>query len=73
MRWNRAIPLLITAFAVAACNVEQTREGELPEVEVTDPGQLPAFDVDPADVDVTTDTQVVEVPQITTTERDTVR
>lgn len=55
--------LLVPAFAVgmAACDVDQTREGEAPDVEV-EGGQLPAYDVQGPDVEVTQDT--VTVPDV---------
>ena len=55
--------LIVPTFAVgmAACDVDQTEEGEAPEVEVEE-GQLPSYDVDAPDVDVTEDT--VTVPDI---------
>lgn len=59
----------IPAFAVAlaaACTAEQTQEGELPEVNV-EGGQAPAFDVDPANVTVTQDTQQVITPDVDVT------
>jgi hypothetical protein len=61
------------ALGVAACTVEQTEEGEAPEV---DAGELPEYDVQPADVDVNWDTTTVRTPDIdinpdTTARRDT--
>lgn len=66
-----AITLLIIAMLpLAACRVEQEREGELPDVDV-EGGQLPRYDVDPVDVDVETERRRVEVPTgIETEERD---
>lgn len=62
----------LMAFGVAACTVEQTEEGEMPEVEG---GNLPEYDVQPADVDVNMDSVTVPVPDIDvnpdTTRRDT--
>jgi hypothetical protein len=49
------------AFGLAACTVEQTEEGEAPEV---DPGELPEYDVQPADVDVNWDTTTIRTPDI---------
>lgn len=49
------------ALTLAACDVDQTKEGEAPDVNV-DAGQLPEYDVAPANVDVTTGTKTVEVP-----------
>jgi hypothetical protein len=53
----------VLAFGIAACDVDQTQQGELPDVDV-EGGQLPEYDVDPADVDVGTDTQQVIIPDI---------
>jgi hypothetical protein len=57
--------LLAPAFALgmAACTVEQTEEGEAPEIEVRE-GQMPEYDVDPVDVDVNWDTTTVRTPDI---------
>ncbi len=57
------LPALAAIFAVGACSVEQTREGEAPEVNV-EPGTAPAYDVDVADVDVTQDTQTIVTPRV---------
>ncbi|WP_232826420.1 hypothetical protein [Lewinella sp. IMCC34183] len=54
-------------FSLSSCDVDQTESTELPEVDVdvdTEAGNLPEFDVDWADVDVTTTTRMVEVPKI---------
>ena len=51
------------ALGVAACDVDQTEEGDLPEVEV-EGGNLPEYDVDVADVKVGTDTAQVVVPDV---------
>ena len=53
----------VLAFGIAACDVDQTEQGELPDVDVQG-GQLPEYDVDPADVDVGTDTQQVIIPDV---------
>ena len=49
------------AFGLAACDVDQTEEGEMPEVEG---GNLPEYDVEPADVDVGTEEVTVDVPTV---------
>lgn len=58
--------LALTACAgIAACDVDQTKEGELPDVDVNATGgNLPAFDVDTADVNIGTENRVVEVPTV---------
>ena len=62
------IPSLIAPLAIglAACDVDQTQEGEMPEVEVTG-GQMPEYDVETADVDVGTEEKVIEVPDVDVT------
>jgi hypothetical protein len=53
----------LVALGLAACDVDKTEEGELPEVEV-EGGKLPEYDVDAAEVEVGTDTQRVVVPDV---------
>jgi hypothetical protein len=57
--------LVATGIAVAAigCDIDQTREAELPEVEVRG-GQMPQYDVDTADIDVNERPAEVNVPDI---------
>jgi len=50
-------------LGLAACDVDQTKEAELPEVEVKG-GQAPEFDVETADVDVGTEKKEIEVPDV---------
>lgn len=64
--FNRKTALLAAAattmmFALSACDVDQTQEGEMPDVQV-EGGALPAYDVETAEVDVGTRTTEVEVP-----------
>lgn len=75
---NKAI-LKTAALAVAfgsmltlsACNVEKTQEGELPDVDVSaQGGQLPAYDVETADVDVTTKQAEMTVPDVDVNSKD---
>lgn len=70
MRNTKLLALLIApvfALGMAACDVDQTEEGEMPEVEVQE-GELPAYDVDAADVEINEDT--VTVPDIDVTDPD---
>ena len=55
--------LAILALPLAACSVEQTDEGEMPEVEVRG-GEMPEYDVDTAEVEVDTETREIEVPEV---------
>lgn len=61
------ILVVIVLFASGFWSVNQTREGALPDVDVSaEGGQLPAFDADSKEVVVgTTETQV-EVPKVET-------
>ena len=52
-------------LSFAACDVDQTKEGELPDVDVeASGGQLPEFNVEGPTVDVGTENKTVEVPTI---------
>ena len=57
------------ALGVAACDVDQTEEGEMPDVDV-EGGNMPEYDVDTADVDVTTEERTVDVPVVDVEEAD---
>ena len=64
---NNAVKILIGAgcFALAACDVDQTKEGELPEVEVNaSGGQLPEFEVEGPTVNVGTENKTIQVPTV---------
>jgi hypothetical protein len=59
------VALLMTLSLGAACRVQQTEEGEMPDVDVqTEGGKLPEYDVDAADVEVTTEERTVKVPDV---------
>ena len=58
-----AVLVVIAVFAFGLVDIDQTRETALPEVK-TEGGQMPAFDVDTADVDVGTTTETVELPKV---------
>lgn len=54
-----------SCFAMAACDVDQTKEGEMPDVDVNaSGGQLPEFNVEGPTVNVGTENKTVEVPTI---------
>ena len=57
--------LVLTVGAVA-CTAEVEDEGRAPEVEVKG-GEMPEVDVDPANVEVSTDTQTVVTPDVDVT------
>jgi hypothetical protein len=61
---------IVTLLPLAACRIEQEREGELPDVDI-EGGQLPRYDVEPLDVEIDTETTRVRVPTgIETEERE---
>lgn len=61
-----ALPLVgIAGLTLASCDVDKVQEGNAPEIEVTEEGQLPRYDVDAADVEVGTEKKEVTVPEIT--------
>ncbi|MGB3807882.1 MAG: hypothetical protein WA936_11845, partial [Erythrobacter sp.] len=53
--------IAVSTLGLAACDVDQTEEGELPEIEG---GNMPEYDAEPVDVEVGTEEQTVEVPTI---------
>lgn len=59
-------------LGLAACTVEQTEEGEAPDVDV-EAGEVPEYDVDPVDVDVNWDTTTVRTPDIDVNQPDTIQ
>lgn len=64
MRNKKLLTLFIAplfAVGMTACDVDQTEEGDMPDIEVEE-GELPAYDVEGPDVEVTEDT--VTVPDI---------
>jgi len=64
---NTMIKMLVGAgcLAVAACDVDQTKEGEMPDVDVNaSGGQLPEFNVEGPAVNVGTENKTVEVPTV---------
>lgn len=57
----------LSFFFFAACDVDKTEKGESPELDVdvdADPGELPEYDVDWANVTVDTRTKTVTVPKV---------
>ncbi len=64
---NNTIKVIIAAscLALTACDVDQTKEGDLPEVDVNaSGGQLPEFDVEGPTVNVGTENKTVQVPTV---------
>jgi len=57
------VALVIAAFAFGLVNIDQVREGKVPEIAVTG-GEAPKFDVDTARIDIGSKKETVEVPTI---------
>lgn len=67
-KWMGPAALLVAALGLAACDVEQTEEGSLPDVDIeAEAGSMPEYDVDTADVDVGTKEKTVTVPDVDVT------
>jgi len=65
MKTTMRILFSIALISLVSCDVDQTQEGEMPEVDVNvEEGDMPEYDVDWADVDVNTTTRTVEVPKV---------
>lgn len=57
--------LIGSSLVIAGCDVDKTQEGEMPEVNVqTEAGQLPAYEVETADVDIGTRQETITVPEV---------
>lgn len=66
IRGSLAMLTLVMGALSAGCTAEVEDEGSLPEVEVQG-GDMPNVDVDPAQVNVGTDTNTVVTPDINVT------
>jgi len=54
-------------FGLTSCDVQQTKEGEMPTVDVdveTEAGEMPEYDVDWMEVNVGTKTKTITVPEV---------
>lgn len=55
----------VLMFALSACRITQTEEGELPDIDVkVEEGNLPKYDVDGPDIDVGTKDATATVPDV---------
>lgn len=55
--------LAAASLLLWGCDVDQTEEGEMPDVDV-EGGNLPEYDVDAPDVDVGTREETITVPDV---------
>ena len=56
--------LISSAFAFAACDIDKTKDGELPDVKVEGKVELPEYDVDGPEVTTGTKKVEIEVPTV---------
>ncbi len=66
LRWRQLLLIpaaLLLTVSVTSCRVEQTSEGELPDVDV-DAGEVPTYEVEGPEVDVSTEEKTIEVPTV---------
>lgn len=63
MRIRRSMVMLALVAMSAACTAKVEEEGSLPDVDVKG-GEAPKIDVDPAQVQVGTDTNTVVTPDV---------
>lgn len=64
---NKFVKMLVgvSCLAFAACDVDQTKEGDMPEVDVNvTGGELPEYNVEGPTVDVGTENKTIEVPTV---------
>jgi len=66
-RWIAAVAAMM--MAAGACTAKVEDEGKLPDVDVSG-GEAPKVDVDPARVEMGTDTNTVVTPSVTVTPTD---
>jgi hypothetical protein len=60
------VAALALTMGAMACTAKVEEEGKAPDVDVSG-GEMPKVDVDPANVEVTTDTQTVVTPEVNVT------
>lgn len=63
--------ILLSVFAlsmmITSCDMKKTESGELPEVDIdvdAEEGNLPEYEINWADIDLKTETRMVEVPKV---------
>ena len=69
---KRGVLVVAAVVAAAACTAKVEDEGKLPDVDVKG-GEMPNVDVDPARVNVGTDTSTVITPEVNVTPVDSSR
>ncbi len=60
-----ALAVAVSSLGLAACDVQKTKEGAMPDVDVNvSGGQLPEYNVTAPDVDVKMENKTVQVPVV---------
>lgn len=62
-RWLGVAAAVSGSIALAACDIDQTEEGEMPDVDV-EGGKLPEYEVHTPDVDVDMEEKTIKVPDV---------
>ena len=66
LRRLMTVAAMALSLGAVACTAEVEEEGKMPDVDVQG-GEMPKVDVDPANVEVSTDTQTVITPDVDVT------
>ncbi len=62
---KKILIVLAAAGGLAACDVDQTKNAQLPDVDVNvTGGQVPEFNVTPPEVPLGTENKTIEVPDV---------
>ena len=65
MKKSFALLAAVTTLGLGACDVQKTKEGSMPDVDVNvSGGQLPEYNVTAPEVDVRMENKTVEVPVV---------
>lgn len=66
LRRVMAVAAMALSLGAAACTAEVEDEGKAPDIDVQG-GEMPRVDIDPANVEVSSDTQTVVTPDVDVT------
>jgi hypothetical protein len=67
MRTRRWMVGALLVVMVGGCSVKVEDKGRAPDLGEGDPGELPKVDIDPAKVEISSDTQQVVTPEVKVT------
>ena len=64
-QWTVLLSTALFMLSLAACDVDQTKEAEMPDVDVeVKGGQMPEFEVETADIEVKKETAKIPYPDV---------